>query len=83
MRFPVMITALAVVSTAAAVPAAAVPAAVLETGKSSTIKCCCCDIRIKKTVCTLVPKDQGCFCTAVVCPDQPTPSKVQPAKEKA
>ncbi|KAK7428556.1 hypothetical protein QQZ08_004994 [Neonectria magnoliae] len=78
MRFPVMITALAVVSTAAAVPAAAP-----ETGNSSTIKCCCCDIRIKKTVCTVVPEDQGCFCTAVVCPDQPTPSKVQPAKEKA
>ncbi|KAH6610767.1 hypothetical protein Trco_000787 [Trichoderma cornu-damae] len=33
--------------------------------------CCCCDLRIGKTVCSLRPA-QDCFCAAVVCPSKET-----------
>ncbi|KPM37784.1 hypothetical protein AK830_g8780 [Neonectria ditissima] len=77
MRFHVMIMALAVASTAAAMPAEP------EAAASATIECCCCDIRVQKTVCTTVAEDEGCYCAAVVCPEQSTPLESQPVTEKA
>jgi hypothetical protein len=31
--------------------------------------CCCCDLTVNQTVCHLIPFNEGCFCVAVVCPD--------------
>lgn len=41
------------------------------TPDASLKPCCCCDIRINKTVCELRPAED-CFCAAVVCPSLET-----------
>jgi hypothetical protein len=39
--------------------------------ETRTEQCCCCDLRVGYTICNAVPVADGCFCTAVVCPNGP------------